>query len=75
MKKISIFLIVFGIWIALSPWQTIDGAEDPMSAAGVLPFTEKLNAPGFSLKDTNGNMVNLEDFKGKIVLLFFWATW
>ncbi len=75
MKKISIFLIVFGIWTALSPWATIDGAEDPMSAAGVLPFIEQLNAPSFTLRDTNDNMVNLEDFKGKVILLFFWATW
>ena len=32
-------------------------------------------APGFSLKDENGGIVNLPDLKGKIVILDFWATW
>ncbi len=32
-------------------------------------------APSFQLKDLDGNMVSLEDFKGKIVMLDFWATW
>jgi peroxiredoxin len=31
--------------------------------------------PSFSLKDTSGNEVNLYDFKGKFVLLDFWASW
>ncbi len=32
-------------------------------------------APGFELTDINGNKVSLEDFRGKIVYLDFWATW
>lgn len=32
-------------------------------------------APPFELKDCRGNIVRLEDFKGKIVLLHFFATW
>ena len=32
-------------------------------------------APTISLKDLNGKTVNLGDFKGKIVLLNFWAVW
>lgn len=32
-------------------------------------------APSFSLKDLTGNIVNLSDFKGKVVILDFWATW
>ena len=32
-------------------------------------------APSFSLKDLAGNMVSLSDFKGKVVILDFWATW
>jgi peroxiredoxin len=31
--------------------------------------------PGFSLKDANGQMVRPADYKGKVVLLDFWATW
>ena len=32
-------------------------------------------APDFTLKDSNGSPVKLSDYKGKVVLLDFWATW
>jgi len=32
-------------------------------------------APEFSLPSKNGNMINLSDFKGKYVLIDFWASW
>ena len=32
-------------------------------------------APQFVLPDLDSNMVKLEDYKGKIVVLDFWATW
>lgn len=33
------------------------------------------NAPDFTLKDLYGKKVSLEDYRGKIILLDFWATW
>ena len=32
-------------------------------------------APGFTLEDLDGNWVRLSDFKGKIVIVTFWAAW
>lgn len=32
-------------------------------------------APLFTLKDINGKEVSLNDFKGKVILVNFWATW
>ncbi len=32
-------------------------------------------APNFSLKDADGRTVQLADYRGKVVLLNFWATW
>jgi len=32
-------------------------------------------APDFKLNDLNGKQVSLSDFRGKVVLLNFWATW
>ncbi|GAA4102820.1 TlpA disulfide reductase family protein [Mucilaginibacter panaciglaebae] len=33
------------------------------------------NAPDFAQADTNGKIVKLTDFKGKYVLIDFWASW
>ena len=32
-------------------------------------------APEFSLKDLNGKVRHLSDYRGKLVLVNFWATW
>ena len=32
-------------------------------------------APNWDLKDLSGKSVKLSDFKGKVVVLDFWATW
>lgn len=32
-------------------------------------------APDFTLLDMKGNEVTLSDFKGKVIILDFWATW
>lgn len=32
-------------------------------------------APNFSLKSVDGKTIKLSDYKGKIVILDFWATW
>ena len=42
---------------------------------GTAPSFAVEKAPNFSLKDINGKTVKLSDYKGKVVLLNFWATW
>jgi cytochrome oxidase Cu insertion factor (SCO1/SenC/PrrC family) len=42
---------------------------------GIQRSQEKKEAPAFSLKGLDGNQVSLSDFKGKPVLIVFWATW
>jgi len=43
--------------------------------AGPKPASARKAAPAFTLKDAEGKTVSLEDYKGKVVLLNFWATW
>lgn len=51
-----------------------DGSDIPTAEA--LGLEEILaEAPSFTLKDTEGRDVSLEDFRGQYVLLNFWATW
>ncbi|HYP06397.1 MAG TPA: TlpA disulfide reductase family protein [Bryobacteraceae bacterium] len=45
------------------------------AAAPVKKNSDRKPAPEFSLKDADGRTVTLADYKGKVVLLNFWATW
>ena len=45
------------------------------AAASVKAVKDRNPAPDFTLKDADGKVVRLSDYKGKVVLLDFWATW
>jgi len=45
------------------------------SGPTVKPVAERKPAPEFALKDADGKTVHLEEYKGKVVLLDFFATW
>ena len=47
----------------------------PAGRAALQPIAERKPAPNFTLKDSSGKTVQVEDFRGKVVLLDFWATW
>ena len=46
-----------------------------VKAASLKPDGERHPAPQFTLKDADGKVVHISDYKGKVVLLDFWATW
>lgn len=62
----------------------VAAAATASAAAGDAPQTvratlatakDRKAAPNFSLRDASGKTVNLSQFRGRIVLLDFWATW
>ena len=66
---IFLIVILFGILILLQ-------MKDSFFYQSSVPGLEKgLPAPNFSLPDLDGQMVNLTDYKGRVVLLNIWATW
>jgi peroxiredoxin len=63
----------------LIPWLLISACTDSperVSAAQSKPTRSNIKAaPEFALKDSDGRTVKLSEYKGKVVLLNFWATW
>ncbi len=51
----------------------ISGCVKPPPQRGALEIGRP--APTFNLKDLDGRMISLDQFKGKVVMLDFWATW
>ena len=75
MKRVTMFLIIIGICTTIAPWKTFGASDELMAAAGFTRFLESRRAPEFDLKNLEGNRVRLKDYRGRIVLLNFWATW
>lgn len=61
-----------------SSWQTSSNetaGQDTTGESSGQNTSASIMAPDFSLKDLSGNTVKLSDYKGKIVILNFWAVW
>jgi len=50
-------------------------AGPDLAELGIEPYTPPRPAPAFSLPDLDGTPRSLAELRGKVVLLFFWATW
>ena len=70
MKKVILIVVVIVLAIVFYKAARRHSAQTlPVSAAG------HSLAPDFSLTDLNGQPLNLASYRGKVVLLDFWATW
>ncbi len=50
-------------------------SERPLKHVPVKEESKRQEAPDFELKDVDGKTVRLSDYRGKVILLDFWATW
>ncbi len=49
--------------------------ETPFAEMGVIQPKIRVEAPAFTLTSLDGEERSLDEFKGKVILLNFWATW
>lgn len=71
MKKIGIALLIMISIFALSACR----GEMKKESGSVQPKADAKKAVAFNLKDINGKEYNLEQYKGKKLVIEFWASW
>jgi cytochrome c biogenesis protein CcmG, thiol:disulfide interchange protein DsbE len=69
-----IFLIVAVVLAVAAYTSVMDGGGRGDSLPGNTSVTH-MQAPEFTLTDLSGNKLDLATYRGKVVLLDFWATW
>jgi cytochrome oxidase Cu insertion factor (SCO1/SenC/PrrC family) len=70
--KDSLLALALLTWLLAAPavW-----AKPDFASMQVAPYDPPKPAPALALPDLQGKTVRLADLKGKVVLVFFWATW
>ena len=67
-------LLALGVFVLLLTSPTVWAAPD-FASMQVAPYDPPKASPALALPDLQGKTVSLADLKGKVVLVFFWATW
>ena len=67
-RGLALIAVVAGVYLMIRH----HGAPIGIEGAGASGYSR---APDFSLPDLTGRRLNLSSYRGKVVLLDFWATW
>jgi thiol-disulfide isomerase/thioredoxin len=73
MKPLRVFAPILAFALLLSAFSVV--AHHLFTASADARHAEPVLAPAFTLETVDGKKVSLSDFKGKGVIINFWATW
>ena len=74
MTAVSMLQALFlGLLLATAP-PSNEELEERLWDLHIVPLDSE-TAPAFTLESLAGKRVSLSDFRGRAVLLYFWATW
>ena len=68
----SLFIILVSFTLSFSSEKS---REEFFLKIGIQPIKGDSKAPNFYLEDLKGKKLELNNFKGKVIFLNFWATW
>jgi cytochrome c biogenesis protein CcmG/thiol:disulfide interchange protein DsbE len=64
------------LWASALVWLALYAGTAAAQGNGILLAAEqRKQAPELGLEDTAGKQANLKDYRGKVVVVDFWATW
>ena len=73
---ITILAAIFAaLFFSGTPRAGAAGGPDFKAVPKLQELKDRMSAPDFTLPDPGGKKVSLENFRGKVVFLNFWATW
>ncbi|MCC7202594.1 MAG: TlpA family protein disulfide reductase [Nitrospirae bacterium] len=70
-----IIILCAGLSVTVLPERQSAAGNYSASYLGIQEYSAPLEAREFALKDVSSKKVNLKDFRGKVIMLNFWATW
>lgn len=68
-------MLAAALWATAAAAQPAAAPSPAWEKMGVSLYESPKAAPAFALPALDGRTVRLEDYRGKLLLLFFWATW
>ena len=75
-RGVSPLAVLSLVLLLLVPaWSSAETRDESLEAFGLYVFRSGIQAPDFTTTDLQGNQVHLAAYRGKVVLLVFWATW
>ena len=71
----KLFVTLLAVLLALVGTPVLADTVESALSYQFSPVTPLIAAPDFTLEDMDGESYKLHDYRGKVVLVNFWATW